>query len=149
MPFPKRNVRPHSVSQHVHRSGRFGSPGVGVYPHGAEIVRGGISPLRRPRDRAPHDPIRHPVGFSFVHVPRPTYGGKLVPPGRHPGVYRHPAEVVTEARLHEVAGGRVQRPAGRADHLVYDGRDGGGLGLARGAALKALFAALRTLTVRT
>ena len=62
------------------------------------------------------------------HVP--TYG---IGPGVHrsgrfccPGVTMHPylAEIMAETGFHEAAGGRVQRLAGRAQHVVDNGGDG-------------------------
>src|SRR5580700_8102150 len=38
------------------------------------------------------------------------------------GMHPHPAEIITEARLHESAGGWVERLAGRAQNIVDDGR---------------------------
>jgi len=58
--------------------------------------------------------------------------------GSYPvGMHPHPAEVVAEARLHESARVRVERLAGRAQHLVHDRRHRGSLRLARGMALPA------------
>jgi len=58
-------------------------------------------------------------------------------------------EVVAEARLHESARVRVERLAGRAQHLVHDRRHRGSLRLARGMALPAqpFLAALGALPV--
>src|SRR5215217_3248980 len=52
-------------------------------------------------------------------------------------MYSHPAEIMSEARLHEGACGRIERLTGRAQHLVNDGRRFRTLGLVGGAALQA------------
>jgi len=59
------------------------------------------------------------------------------------------AKVVTEARFHEGAGGRVERLAGRAQRLMDDGRGQGRPVAAVGPALQArpLLAALLALAV--
>lgn len=51
------------------------------------------------------------------------------------GMHAHIAEIGAEARLHEAARRRIERPAGRAQHLMHDRRRGGGAARIGGAPL--------------
>jgi hypothetical protein len=65
-------------------------------------------------------------------------------------MYPNLAEVMAEAGFHKGTGGRVKRPARRADYLMHDGRHGGRFGLVRGSALQVqpFLATLSALTTR-
>ena len=64
-------------------------------------------------------------------------------------MYTHVAEVVSEARLKERTGGVIERLAGRAQHIMNNGRSHGGTMGRDGATLQFLFFALFTLSART
>jgi hypothetical protein len=73
------------------------------------------------RRRHPHHFLGYPIGFLLVHVSRLVDGEFELKPGRRRCVDGDPAEIMREARLHEGAGGPIERLAGRAKDFVNDG----------------------------